>query len=300
MIPRMAIATMVRNEECYLLEWIAFHMVQGVQHFRIYDNNSDDLTAPLLHALMPAVPMQYLTVAEPFSDPIHRRTYLNALHALSGKFDWVGLMDMDEFAHSVAPGGLPAAFAQFGSDVGAVAMNQSVFGSSGELTHRPDIVTARMIRRAEDNYGEHLWFKSFARPTSVIEVEGSHSVKLQSGRYAHGDGSAPVRDQSHPGVANRVAMGSLRFHHYSVKSREEYRAKQRRWNYEPGATGVAGVYDDNYQDKREPYTNAVEDLTLYNRAEHTRDVMRMLIAQMRDPGPAILDMLHRNYAFLNS
>src|SRR5579864_641120 len=38
----LAICAIVKNEHDYLLEWIAYHRVVGVEHFLIYNNSDDD------------------------------------------------------------------------------------------------------------------------------------------------------------------------------------------------------------------------------------------------------------------
>jgi hypothetical protein len=38
----LTIATMMKNQRRWLREWIEFHMIQGVEHFLIYDNESTD------------------------------------------------------------------------------------------------------------------------------------------------------------------------------------------------------------------------------------------------------------------
>ena len=36
----LTIATVVNDEAIYILEWIAYHALRGVERFIIYDNNS--------------------------------------------------------------------------------------------------------------------------------------------------------------------------------------------------------------------------------------------------------------------
>src|SRR5580704_3496716 len=49
----LAICAIVKNEHDYLLEWIAYHRVVGVDHFLIYNNSGldDDGTTELLQKL---------------------------------------------------------------------------------------------------------------------------------------------------------------------------------------------------------------------------------------------------------
>ena len=38
----LSIAAILRNESAYILEWLAFHLVVGVEYFYLYDNESED------------------------------------------------------------------------------------------------------------------------------------------------------------------------------------------------------------------------------------------------------------------
>ncbi|HET7879957.1 MAG TPA: glycosyltransferase family 92 protein, partial [Acetobacteraceae bacterium] len=39
---RMAVCAIFKDEAAYLLEWIAFHSMIGVDHFVLYENGSTD------------------------------------------------------------------------------------------------------------------------------------------------------------------------------------------------------------------------------------------------------------------
>ena len=49
--PRLAVGAIFKNEGPYVLEWVAFHRVLGIERFFIADNNSSDETTVLLAAL---------------------------------------------------------------------------------------------------------------------------------------------------------------------------------------------------------------------------------------------------------
>lgn len=48
----LAVCVIIKNEARYLAEWIVYHQLVGVDHFYIYDNNSEDDLAGVL-ALFP-------------------------------------------------------------------------------------------------------------------------------------------------------------------------------------------------------------------------------------------------------
>jgi hypothetical protein len=49
---RLALCALVRNEEFYVQEWVLWHYLLGVQHFVLYDNDSDDDTRDYLEPLV--------------------------------------------------------------------------------------------------------------------------------------------------------------------------------------------------------------------------------------------------------
>ena len=48
----VAIATVLRDEEHYIAEWVSFHRAVGVRHFFVYDDGSTDRTLPILRGLL--------------------------------------------------------------------------------------------------------------------------------------------------------------------------------------------------------------------------------------------------------
>lgn len=44
----LSVAAIMKFEEPYVAEWVAFHKVCGVQHFYIYDNNAHSTMAEVL------------------------------------------------------------------------------------------------------------------------------------------------------------------------------------------------------------------------------------------------------------
>src|SRR5690348_9962932 len=71
--------TVVQNEGTYLDEWLAFCLLEGVEHVLIYDNNSSDGTRDLLQPWIEA------GFVELFDWPLHwksgaqTKAYLDAL-----------------------------------------------------------------------------------------------------------------------------------------------------------------------------------------------------------------------------
>lgn len=224
----LAICLMVKDERPYLAEWLAFHALMGVSHFRIYDNGSTDGTQALLARLATHYDIEVL----PWTvEGIERQqsAFNDACQALSGRYDWVAFLDADEFLFDPHFRQLPRVLDALDDDIGAMAVNQRVFGSAGRIEiDDSDLVIRRFTKRAALDYPEHFWVKTIARPECVKTFQFSHTVLLHSGRYIMTDCSEREVAGKHPAQAAKVAEHGLVLHHYILKSWEEYQRKRLR------------------------------------------------------------------------
>ena len=227
-LPRLAIGAIVRNEGPYLLEWIAFHRVLGVERFFIADNSSSDEGAALLAGLNALGVVRLL----PFPDPPGGAPQLPAYAAILARYrdeaDWIAFLDADEFlvpAAGLTP--LPALLAGAWDDpeVGAVAVNWAIYGSAGHVDADPAPVVERFDRRGERGRLPNHHFKSIVRTAAgPVPSENPHVFRLPDDwRTVHADGR-PVRPHllRIPGLSAAVVWEPLRLNHYTVKSREEF------------------------------------------------------------------------------
>ena len=83
-----------KNEARFLKEWIEYHKIVGVEHFYLYNNNSDDNYKEILHEY---VTKGIVTLEEfpeiPAQPGVYKHFYENYRHDT----DWVSFLDMDEF-----------------------------------------------------------------------------------------------------------------------------------------------------------------------------------------------------------
>jgi len=222
---RIAIAAILRNESRSIPEWITFHQLHGVTVFRIYDNGSDDGTVEKLRDLG-IVPISWPDRPADF-DVQQRAAYEDALTALTGKADFVALIDADEFL--LGTPSLAALLEAVPADIGAIAVQQRVFGSSGHVSDGDGLVIERFTRCAAPGHRSRHWFKTIARPEAVATVDSVHSVVLRAGRYGHADLSPLRQSADHPGFALDARDGPIVLHHYAIKSRAKFAGKQARW-----------------------------------------------------------------------
>ena len=276
----LTICLMIKDEAPYLGEWLAFHSLMGVGHFRIYDNGSTDGTLDLLHRLrwhfnIEVVPWTEAGITR------QQSAFNDAARRLAGLWDWVAFLDADEFLFDPSFRPLPAVLAAMPPDVGAVAVNQRVFGSSGLVDLSDESVIRRFARRARNDYAEHEWIKTVARPQCIDSFHLSHSARLSSGRYVLADGEPFAQKGAHPGHAGRIAKRGLVLHHYILKSLAEFRRKQQR-----GAVSDRQGYKrltDDYFTQRDANINVEEDTTLVAIADLVETRLRFALDMTKSP-----------------
>ena len=141
--PTVAICALAKDESLYVEEWIAFHLLQGIGEILIFDNSSSDGMREILNGLKSRVPVSVVDWPGDDYYNIQMGAYSEGAKRLAGRADWVAFIDIDEFLFSSHYSPLPVELAEFGSNVGAVAVGHRIFGSSGFTSFESGLVTSR-------------------------------------------------------------------------------------------------------------------------------------------------------------
>lgn len=228
--PRLAIGAIVKNEAPYVLEWVAYHRVLGVDRFFIADNGSDDGTTQLLAALHAIGIVDHFAFPGTAGRPPQLPAYAQIMARYREQADWIAFIDADEFivptdeARSVLP-----YFSALGSSVGAVVLNWAIYGSSFHKEPSEGLVIERFTRRARKDHSTNLHYKTIVR-TEAFRGVGSnpHLFRIRDGSWTiQADGfEVAEHPQKGPGLSERLVWTPLRINHYVVKSRAEFDCKK--------------------------------------------------------------------------
>jgi glycosyltransferase involved in cell wall biosynthesis len=240
----IAICAIVKNEEHYIEEWIAFHLVQGVKKFLIVDNGQSTLLRIILQPYISA------GVVELFNFPSTREPQLTA-YALALKkikeakqFEWVAFIDADEFLFSPLGKKLPRVLAKY-SNSPAVVVNWVSFGSSGQMKRPNELAIEAFTMRGPLNHQvpySHLriginndgspsyrpinsHIKSIIRPSRTKEVGSNpHEFRyIDNAKAVNELGIKQTGPWSEP-----IQIDMLRINHYWSRSLEDMKLKAER------------------------------------------------------------------------
>jgi hypothetical protein len=226
----VGVAAILKDEGPYLLEWIAYYRVLGVQHFFLADNGGRDNTSDLLSRLDEAGIVSRIHWPTPQHGNSQLSAYKRILKRRGRKVDWLAIVDGDEFIRLEPPfRTLPDFIEAVAGDAGAIALNWAVYGSSGLAQNDLRLVTERFTMRSEQQWAVNRHLKSIVRPGLVSRPLNPHVFELLPGvRTVDSTGHPLVMPEDTRGRSAEVVWGGARVQHYVVKSRAEFEIKRTR------------------------------------------------------------------------
>lgn len=183
----VALTAIFRNDGPWLKEWIEYHKLLGVEHFRLYNNASDDNS---LEVLKPYIAKGEITLIDwpsracddLFQGFVYKTqvpAYEDAIQALKGVAKWVAVIDTDEFIVPHQAASLQEFLAPY-SRYGGVAIHWVCFGTSGVKELSPgQLLTEKLCMRASESDESNQWEKTIVRPEFVKKGINPHTFAMR-------------------------------------------------------------------------------------------------------------------------
>ena len=90
----LAVAAILKNEGHYLKEWLDYHLLAGVNHFYLYDNDSTDDSAEIIKPYMEAGLVDYFFMPGKVMQLV---AYNDAVKKFKFQCRYMAFIDLDEF-----------------------------------------------------------------------------------------------------------------------------------------------------------------------------------------------------------
>jgi hypothetical protein len=205
----LAITSIIRNESASLKEWLDFHILAGVEHFFLYDNESSDDTEEILQPYIESgqVSLTYWPTAFYHSTQIF--SYAHSVTRNHELVEWMAFIDADEFLFSPSQIGIQEVLKN-SNDFNAFHINWTCFGGSN-FAFPPSLgVIKSYTRMANLNSADEVMKAELTKIKSVVRVSALTDIKVHDSKVV-GRIMSDTRD--------------LRLNHYIVKSEQEFLAK---------------------------------------------------------------------------
>lgn len=169
----LGIVAIFQNEAPYFKEWIEYYRLQGVDHFWLYNNESQD---NYLEVLQPYVDEGLVEVIDwptaPFFNfnQCQMTCYRECLNNVKGVAKWLAVIDCDEFIITVNGQTISEYLKKYEKYAG-IKINWQMYGTSFQPFIPSDkTMVETLVLRAEWDYVENELMKVIVRPERIYRL----------------------------------------------------------------------------------------------------------------------------------
>ncbi len=225
----ISLCIMFKDEAVYLREWLEYHLMVGVDHFYLYDNNSsDDFERVIGKYLDEGV----ATLIHWTKEHAQVEGYEDCIRRFQSESDWIGFIDVDEFLVPVEEESLVSFLDRF-SNRASVLVYWRLFGSGGMLDRDTKrLVTEDFVVASEKLYSKGKCFFN-SNFDYLFGSERNKSMFHYLWTVSEGKAIPPVDVFNHTSYRNwypkrKKEKVPVQLNHYVLKSLEEHREKDKK------------------------------------------------------------------------
>jgi hypothetical protein len=241
----LTIAAIVRNEAPYIVEWIEYHLLLGVEKIYLYDNESDDNLKEVLAPYIEDGLVEYIFWPDKGLRPsensslLRKRDYKLWLHWFVNKIQvpayedaikrlvdtayWIGFIDIDEFIVPTIKNTISETLADF-EDLPGVAINWLTYGHGGHIEKTDGMVIERFKSHSDPNLPFNSHTKVILNPRHILKMVDVHHAKSIDDRNIVNTRGEEIETycMDYPPCHDK-----MRINHYWMKSFAEYLSRRR-------------------------------------------------------------------------
>lgn len=223
----VAVCAIFKNEAPYLKEWLEYNHLVGVEHFYMYNNNSEDEYESVL---APYIQSGLVTLIQWPHNQAQIRCYKDCIKNYSDETKWLGFIDIDEFIVPKAADNLYSLLKPFEKNRGSVKLYWRMYGTSGRMNRNMQGLVSEDFTVCWDKYyevGKCFYNTAFDFDYDTKKNDGLHHCFWANYK---GMNLPPVNvfDRVCIGIHNSVphVQMPVQLNHYFTKSVEEYAMKK--------------------------------------------------------------------------
>lgn len=224
---KVSICAIFKNEAPYLREWIEFNHLVGVEHFYMYNNNSED---DYLSILKPYIEGGLVTLIQWPHNHMQMESYKDCIEKFASETKWLGFIDIDEFIVPKTTDTIYEFLQPFEKKAGSVNIYWRLYGTSGIKDRGLNGFVSEDFTVCWPKYCDIG--KCFYNTAFGFDTNSKKTAQLHHKFWANYKGKdiPPVNIFNHICVGNRniadTADFPIQINHYFTKSYKEYAMKR--------------------------------------------------------------------------
>ena len=226
----LSVGAIFQNEAPYLKEWIEFHKMQGVEHFFLYNNLSQDdfqtvLTPYIEKGEVSLIEWPYLFTPGKNDEwcLVQCGAYRDALKRCES--EWIAFIDLDEFLFC-SNGTSLVQFLKNYKDFGGLVVNSVYFGTSHVEEIPPgDLMIELLTETGPLDNPSLLSVKSIVQPERVQGCTQPHTFLYKKNSCGVNPLFEPVCGKE----AASVHIDEIRLNHYWSRTEKFFRERKIAW-----------------------------------------------------------------------
>jgi hypothetical protein len=228
----LTVCAIFQNDAKWLPEWIEFHEKQGVEHFYLYNNCSNDDYKNILKPYVDRGLVELTDWMLPSNNVaefnlVQCSAYEHCLKRIANEANWCAVIDTDEFLFSANGRPLTETLKEYEKYSG-VLVNWICYGTSGvDQIPAHQKMTETLLLRAPIDCTNNYFVKSIVKPRDISGCDCPHYC-----RYKTGKRSVTENKTFTSGVmrSKTVSVKKLRINHYWSRDLDFfYNVKIARW-----------------------------------------------------------------------
>jgi hypothetical protein len=215
----ICIVSVFKNEICALEEWINHYINQGVDHFFLTDNGSNDDYMSVLSKYIQSGIVTLNVNSTKYQQVQHLNVFIND----AKKYEWVIIVDLDEFVYARKGFNTVKQYlTQLDQNVNQIYIPWKMFGSNGHISQPNSILRSFLTRDSYVNL-RIINGKCITR-TNQLNRFYLHSSSLHNtnGLVITSDGNQQTHaDKNLVNISEEILKNScLHLNHYAIQSWE--------------------------------------------------------------------------------
>jgi len=263
----LGLVAIFRGEDDYLVEWIEFHRMMGVDHFILYDNGLDKSSLILLKPYIENGIVTHI----PFPDisglrggkhadtlSIQQMAYADFIKRFRHHFKYILQLDIDEFLFPKSYNSITEVLNGFDdSKLARIEVNWTNFGDSGHITKPHGLVIDNFTKSGSNVVPQTV--KSISNTRYLSKRFACTNVHRFSHRFTIKDAFTKLVLGYPQIIKGKAANDLFQLNHYITKSKEEYLRKLK-INKDGYMTGEET--EENFTKLNNQF-NKIEDTTIF-------------------------------------